>query len=124
MSVKSKIEQNIVLTHQWFDAFNSKNLEELLKLYHENARHYSPKLKLRHPATNGYIEGKDSLRGWWYDAFERLPSLKYDLQNIIANETHVFMDYHRYVEGETMMQVGEVLEIENGLISFSKVYHG
>jgi hypothetical protein len=34
------------------------------------------------------------------------------------------MEYIRHVSGEDDLQVGEVLQIENGLIVFSRVYHG
>ena len=66
---------------QWFDAFNTHNLEQLLSLYHDNAEHYSPKLKILKPETKGYIKGKEELKLWWADAFERLPSLQYKVIN-------------------------------------------
>ena len=34
------------------------------------------------------------------------------------------MEYTRKVEGENDMEIGEVLEIKNGKIVFSRVYHG
>ena len=43
---------------KWFEAFNEHHLENLLSLYHENAKHFSPKLKIRLPETNGLIIGK------------------------------------------------------------------
>ena len=109
---------------QWFKAFNDHNLESLLSLYHENAQHYSPKLKVRQPETNGLIKGKASLRLWWKDAFDRLPTLKYEVIKLTADDEQVFMEYIRHVDGEDNLSVGEVLQIENGLIVFSRVYHG
>ncbi len=107
----------------WFEAFNQHNLEMLLALYDNNAEHFSPKLKIRQPETNGLIKGKPALRNWWQDAFNRLPSLQYEVVNLIANETEVFMEYIRHVEGEEDLRVGEVLQISNGLIISSRVYH-
>ena len=112
------------IANQWFDAFNEHNLENLLALYHDHAEHYSPKLKARKPETKGLITGKAALRAWWKDAFHRLPSLEYIPQNFIANESSVFMEYVRFVEGEDNLIVGEVLEIKDGLIVSSRVYHG
>lgn len=111
------------IAHKWFDAFNAHNLEGLLALYDNNAQHYSPKLKVRQPETKGLIIGKDALRTWWQDSFNRLPSLKYTPTKFIANDTEVFMEYIRQVDGENNMTVGEVLEIKNGLIIASRVYH-
>jgi hypothetical protein len=114
----------IAIARQWFDAFNEHNLEKLLTLYDNNAQHYSPKLKVRQPETKGLIKGKDALRLWWQDSFERLPTLKYMPQQFIADDSKVFMEYIRSVEGEENITVGEVLEIKNGLIISSRVYHG
>ncbi len=114
----------VAITNKWFDAFNEHHLENLLALYNENAEHYSPKLKLRKPETKGLITGKNALRLWWADSFERLPTLKYVPQNFIADGKSVFMEYIRYVDGEENLTVGEVLEIKDGLIISSRVYHG
>lgn len=108
----------------WFEAFNNHDLENLLSLYDENAEHFSPKLKIREPETNGLIKGKVALREWWKDCFERLPTLKYEVKKLTADEEQVFMEYARKVEGENDLQVGEVLEIKGGKIVFSRVYHG
>ena len=112
------------IAEKWFAAFNAHDLQALLSLYDDNARHYSPKLKVRRPETNGLVQGKDALRDWWQDAFDRLPSLHYKVNRLTANANRVFMEYTRTVDGEENMDVAELLEIENGLIVFSRVYHG
>jgi ketosteroid isomerase-like protein len=117
------MKKPIDIAHLWFEAFNSQNLEQLISLYDEDAQHYSPKLKLRQPETNGLISGKEALKEWWQDAFTRLPSLRYKPTKFIANENSVFVEYTREVDQEDSLQVGEVLEIENNLIIFSRVYH-
>jgi hypothetical protein len=114
----------IVIAGHWFDAFNEHNLEKLIALYSDNARHYSPKLKIKNPETKGLIIGKRALEAWWRDCLERLPTLNYKPQNFIANDSSVFMEYIRSVEGEEDLLVGEVLEIKDGLIVSSRVYHG
>lgn len=118
------VQQNKQIATKWFEAFNEHNLEKLLGLYDEQARHYSPKLKVRQPETKGLIEGKAALRAWWQDAFDRLPTLKYEVVKLTADEEQVFMEYTRYVDGEEPLNVGEVLQISNGLIVYSRVYHG
>jgi ketosteroid isomerase-like protein len=114
---------HLQIATDWFEAFNEHNLEKLLNLYHEDAEHYSPKLKVRHPETQGLIKGKKALRTWWQDAFNRLPSLRYHVLTLTANEERVFMEYVRQVAGEEDIQVGEVLEIREGKIIASRVYH-
>jgi len=109
---------------RWFEAFNTKNLDNLLALYDDEAQHYSPKLKIHQPETKGLITGKDALRTWWQDAFDRLPTLHYKVTSLTANTDRVFMEYIRQVENEEEILVAEVLEIKEGKIITSRVYHG
>ena len=108
---------------QWFAAFNEHNLEKLIALYDRNAAHYSPKLKIHQPETNGFIKGKDALSNWWADAFHRLPKLHYEVLRLTAEDGIVFMEYIRQTPGEEDLRVGEVLEIKEGKIVASRVYH-
>ncbi len=112
------------IAFKWFDAFNKKELEKLLSLYDDEAQHFSPKLKIRQPETNGLIIGKEAMRVWWQDAFDRLPSLHYKVTSLTANSDRVFMEYVRQVLNEEDMLVAEVLEVRDGKITASRVYHG
>lgn len=112
------------IAFKWFDAFNQHNLEQLLFLYDDNAQHYSPKLKIKKPETNGFVTGKEALREWWKDAFDCLPSLHYKVTSLTANSDRIFMEYVRSVTNEEDVLVAEVLEIRDGKIVFSRVYHG
>lgn len=109
---------------RWFAAFNAHDLDALLALYADDAQHFSPKLKVRRPETNGLVTGKAALRDWWRDAFERLPSLRYEVLKLTADNEQVFMEYIRHADGEEDLRVGEVLEVRNGIIAASRVYHG
>ncbi|HLP12767.1 MAG TPA: nuclear transport factor 2 family protein [Flavobacteriales bacterium] len=111
------------IAENWFKAFNDHNLEKLLELYHDNAQHYSPKLKLKHPDSNGLIKGKEALRTWWKEAFQHIPTLSYHPNFILCEGDKVFMEYVRKADGDADLVVGELLVIENGLIVASKVYH-
>lgn len=112
------------IAFKWFDAFNNHNLEQLLSLYDDEAEHFSPKLKIRKPETDGLVIGKQALREWWQDAFDRLPTLNYKVTSLTANADRVFMEYIRTVEGEENMLVAEVLVVNEGRIVASRVYHG
>jgi ketosteroid isomerase-like protein len=116
-------KSTLTIAHHWFAAFNAHDLEKLLALYADDAQHYSPKLKFRQPETNGLITGKAALRSWWRDSFNRLPSLRYEPTRLIADDESIFMEYVRHVDGEDSMTIGEVLEIKDGLIVASRVYH-
>jgi ketosteroid isomerase-like protein len=117
-------EQNLSIAHKWFDAFNQHNLDQLLSLYDDEAEHFSPKLKIKKPETNGLVKGKTALYEWWHEAFELLPTLHYRVTSLTANNDRVFMEYVRTVAQQEDMLVAEVLEIKDGKIVFSRVYHG
>jgi len=120
--MSSEINKQIAL--RWFGAFNTHNLDMLLALYHEDAQHYSPKLKLKYPKSKGLIKGKPALRDWWGDAFERLPNLRYEMLALTADKGQIFMEYIRHTDGEEDMRVAELLIIEEDKIIASRVYHG
>lgn len=112
------------LASLWVRHFNDKDLEALLSLYDDDASHFSPKLRARKPETGGLVRGKVELRAWWADAFERLPTLHYELQEITIEDGRIFIQYLRRVEGETDMDVAEFFRVKNFKICASRVYHG
>lgn len=112
------------IAFKWFETFNNKELEKLLSLYDEDAVHFSPKLKMYKPESSGFVTGKEALREWWKEAFERLPSLNYKVKSLTANGDRVFMEYIRTVTGEEDILVAEVLDIREDKIIASRVYHG
>lgn len=114
--------QNIAF--KWIGAFNNHNLDQLLALYDDEATHYSPKLKIKNPETNGKLESKNNLRIWWQEAFETLPTLQYKPVTFTANSDRIFMEYIRIVEGENDTLVAEVLVVKDGKIIESRVYLG
>lgn len=111
------------IARTWFHAFNTKDIDLLLSLYDDQAQHYSPKLKLKHPETKGLIKGKQALYDWWKDAFIHMPDLRYEILYLMSDETKVFMEYLRYKTGDPTMQIGEILEFKDGKIIASRVYH-
>lgn len=116
-------EELIHIANKWMEFFNEKNLESLLSMYDDMAQHYSPKLKIRHPETQGFIKGKEALRKWWADSFERLPTLQYKLVRLTPYHDRIFMEYTRHVENEGDLHVGEMLEVVDGRIFASTVFH-
>jgi 8-oxo-dGTP pyrophosphatase MutT (NUDIX family) len=112
------------IAHRWIEAFNARDLDALLSLYADDAVHVSPKLAKQRPETGGRIAGKAALRTWWGDAFARLPGLSYELHSLTAERSLVFMEYLRIAPGEPSLPVAEVLELHDGRIVGSRVYHG
>lgn len=112
------------IAFKWFESFNNHDLEQLLSLYDDEAEHYSPKLKIRIPESQGLVTGKEALRNWWQDAFERLPSLHYKVTSLTAHADRIFMEYVRTADGDEDMLIAEVLVVNENKIVASRVYHG
>ena len=116
------------LARDWFAAFNARELEELVGLHTENAQHYSPKLKAKHPETDGIIQGRAALRKWWQDAFDNIMGLKYEIEHITAQTNRVIVAYIRRADADEDMSVLETYEVTRVSgdlrIKLSKVYHG
>jgi ketosteroid isomerase-like protein len=112
------------IAEAWLDCFDRRDLDGLLALYADDAVHTSPKIRVRHPDTGGVLRGKPAMRAWWQDSFDRLPSMKYVPTSITADHERVYMEYVREVAGEAPYPVAEVLEVRNGKIVASRVFHG
>jgi ketosteroid isomerase-like protein len=112
------------IAERWLDCFARHDLDNLLALYADDAVHTSPKIRVRHPETGGLLRGKPALRAWWADAFARIPELGYQLRSLTADSDRVFMEYVRHAPGDPDLPVAEVLDVRDGKIVASRVYHG
>jgi heme-degrading monooxygenase HmoA/ketosteroid isomerase-like protein len=112
------------IAERWLLCFERRELDGLLALYADDATHTSPKIRARHPETGGLLRGKAAMRAWWQDSFDRLPSMRYEPTALTANRDRVFMEYIRHVDGEPDMPIAEVLDVKDGLIVASRVFHG
>lgn len=112
------------LAARWCDCFARRDLDGLLALYADDAAHTSPKIRARHPDTGGAIRGKQAMRAWWQDAFDRLPSMRYHVTSITADARRAYVEYVRRVDGEPDLPVAEVFDVEGGKIVASRVFHG
>lgn len=122
--VEPTVTQLREIALKWLACFERRDLDGLLELYTKDAVHCSPKIRVRHPDTGGVLRGKPAMRAWWQDSFDRLPSMKYEPTAITADGERVVMEYVRKVDGEPDMPVAEVLEVRDGKIIASRVFHG
>lgn len=117
-------EANLSIARRWLACFEARDADALVALYAADARHTSPKIRALHPQTGGFLVGREALRQWWAEAFVRLPALRYLEQTLTASAERVFMEYLRQVPGEADLPVAEVLDVRQGQIVASRVYHG
>jgi heme-degrading monooxygenase HmoA/ketosteroid isomerase-like protein len=112
------------LAETWLACFERRDLDGLLALYADDATHTSPKIRVRHPETGGVLRGKAAMRAWWQDSFDRIPSMKYVPTSITADRQRVYFEYVREVAGKDPYPVCETLDVRDGKIIASRVFHG
>ncbi len=117
-------EPNAAIGRAWIEAFNARDLDALIALYADDCTHTSPKLRAQRPDSGGAIHGKDALRAWWADAYQRLPGLRYEAVTVTADASRVLIEYLRHLPGEPPAPIAEAFEIRGGRIVESRVYHG
>jgi ketosteroid isomerase-like protein len=127
----------LAIAESWLACFERRDLDGLLALYADDATHTSPKIRARHPESGGMLRGKPAMRAWWQDSFDRLPTLRYTKTSLTADRDRVVMEYVRHVDpggrsesghlhsgGEPDLPVAQVLDIRDGKIIASRVFHG
>jgi ketosteroid isomerase-like protein len=117
-------EKNIAIGREFLRAFNARDLDGLIALYADDAVHVTPKARIQHPESGGRVPGRQALREWWAESFDRLPSLQYDPVTVTADDERVWLEYRRRVPNEPELAVAEILVIRDGKVVQSRVYHG
>lgn len=109
------------ITGQWLDAFNRHDTDAILALYHDDAVHYSPRLRGQ-SGSDRYLRGKPALKALWEACFQDNPGLRYVLlETPLTDQGEVFLKYRRTADGQEPQDVLEYLKMEGGLIRESRV---
>jgi len=115
------------IIRNWIDAFNGPSVDNLLALYHDDAIHYSPRVKREKPGSEGWLRGKPALREWWEDKLTEFPNLHYEYEEddgnpMVRNNEAMFRYNRTTAPGESGEESWEYLRIvDNGLIVESRV---
>lgn len=107
-----------VLIERWVDAFNARDLEALLALFHDDAVHTSPKIAER------TLHGKPALRVWWSAAMQRLPALRYEPTALTVRGDRAVLEYTRHNPGDAPLPITQIFQRRGALLCSSHVFHG
>lgn len=69
----------IAFSRAWEAAWNSRDVEAVLKHFHEDAVFTSPVARQIGFAADGMVRGKDELRRYWTAALAQNPDLRFDV---------------------------------------------
>jgi ketosteroid isomerase-like protein len=113
------------LVQDWLEGWNMRNLELLMSHYAEDAMFASPSVLVRHPGSDGRVNGKAAIRELYRRALESFPNLRFEVQDIIERTYGVIVIHRKLgVFAEEPGFTVEVFEINDGLIHRNTVYWG
>lgn len=86
-------EKATELAHQWVEAWNKHNLEEILAHYSHDVEFYSPFVVKLLNNPSGQVKGIDQLKFYFKQGLEAYPELKFDLHYVLAGVQSITIVY-------------------------------
>jgi len=97
----------------WAAAWNARDLDAVLALFHDDVVFSSPVAARVLPETGGTVRGKDELRRYWSTALPQVPDLHFTVERVFAGVSVIVVSY-RNQRGDL---VDEVLVLDDdGLV--------
>jgi ketosteroid isomerase-like protein len=97
----------------WVSAWNAHDLEAVLSHFAEDAVFTSPVAAQLIPDTDGSLRGKDAIRAYWTVGLDRIPDLRFEVENIYIGIDMLVINYRNHTGG----LVNEVLHFNQvGLV--------
>ena len=109
----------------WDEALGGKDLEAALALYADDASIESPLVQHLMKTAEGIVRGRDQLRKFITLVFSTQPPQRRRFRSgFFTDGRRLTWEYPRAAPDGSQMDLVEVMEIENGLISRHRVYWG
>lgn len=91
------------LATEWVEAWNAHDVERVLRHYAEDVVLQSPFIAQIAGEPSGRLEGKAALRAYWTRALQMLPSLRFEIIDVLAGVGSMCVYYrgHRGTVAET-----------------------
>jgi ketosteroid isomerase-like protein len=89
----------------WVDAWNARDLDRVLAHYAEDVEFRSPFVVSIAGEKSGIVKGKQRLRAYWTAALALLPTLRFDLLDVLTGVDSLTLHYrgHRGRVMETFL---------------------
>ena len=72
----------VAFSEQWVGAWNAHDVELVLENFHNDVVFTSPVAAKLLPDTAGVVRGKRALRHYWTLALQRIPNLRFVVENV------------------------------------------
>ncbi|MDP3559395.1 MAG: nuclear transport factor 2 family protein [Legionellaceae bacterium] len=111
--------------HSWEKALSSNDVEGLLRLYAPDAILESPLVPHLLEQESGICSGHKNLRRLIEKVAQRKPTIRgYFSKNYFTDGKTIMFEYPRQTPDGEQMDFIEVMEINDGLIQYHRVYWG
>ena len=97
------------LAAHWVQAWNSRDLAEIMSHYAEDVILVSPAAARILNDPSGTVRGKDALRAYFQKGLEAYPNLKFDLLDLMWGLSSVVL----YYVNQKGTKTGEYMEIDS-----------
>jgi ketosteroid isomerase-like protein len=94
------------LAHEWVDAWNAHDLEAIVALYAPGIVFQTPTIIATLGIPDGRVHGKDALREHFARGLERLPDLRFDLEQVYVGVRSLAITY-RWADGTPVAELHE-----------------
>ncbi len=99
-------------SQQWVQAWNTHDVEAVLRHFHDEVVFTSPVAAQLLPDTTGVIRGKSALRDYWSAALQRIPDLRFVLEGVYQGINTLVICYRN----QNADLVNEVLKFSDKLV--------
>jgi ketosteroid isomerase-like protein len=102
----------VAFSQQWVQAWNARDVEAVLRDFHDDVVFTSPVAAKLFPETSGVIRGKPELRRYWTTAVQRIPDLHFAVEGVYQGVDTLVICYRNQNDG----LVNEVLRFSDNLV--------
>ncbi|HTA12768.1 MAG TPA: nuclear transport factor 2 family protein [Solirubrobacteraceae bacterium] len=94
------------LAHEWLDAWNAHDLETIMGLYAPGVVFQTPTIIDTLGIPDGCVQGVEALREHFARGLERLPDLRFDLEQVYVGVRSLAITY-RWADGTPVAELHE-----------------
>lgn len=102
----------IAFSQQWVQAWNTHDVEAVLRHFHDDVVFTSPVAAKLLPESAGVVHGKPALRTYWNVAVQRMPDLWFTVEDVYQGIDTIVITYRNQNGG----LVNEVLKFGGDLV--------
>lgn len=81
---------------EWVAAWNAHDLDRIVSHYADDIELVSPRAAIVVPSSGGVIRGIAALRAYWTEALARSPSLRFELDDVLATVSGATLLYRNH----------------------------